>query len=127
MGVWLVGVLLGGGQADAGATVVWQWDGGSGALTFGWAVAGVGDVDGVPDVVVGAPGGTGSVYVLSGADGQLLWRFDGERKGGYLGWAVAGAGDINGDGVPDVIASACWSAAMIPTRRRWGCCSTAGA
>jgi len=82
---------------------------------FGYSVAGVGDVtgDGVPDVVVGAPGASpggrsqaGSAYTFSGKDGALVRRLDGTVYGGYLGNCVAGAGDVNADGVRDVVVSA---------------------
>ncbi len=78
---------------------------------FGHAVAGAGDVDGdaVPDLLVGAPGGT-YARVLSGADGGTLWNvgrslyspgFEALTQPAGFGAAVAGAGDQDGDGQHD--------------------------
>jgi hypothetical protein len=81
---------------------------------FGRALGGAGDVDGdgLPDLVVGAPGadpagnGSGRVRVLRGLDGAVLWSADGGASFDGLGASVAGAGDVNGDGRDDVIAGA---------------------
>jgi hypothetical protein len=80
---------------------------------FGWAIDGPGDVDfdGIPDVIVGAPGsdvtGTyaGSAYVYSGADGSVLHTFHGEKPWNMLGSWVAGVDDLDGDGRADVALS----------------------
>ena len=89
---------------------------------LGYAIAGVGDVNGddTLDFIVGAPGAdpngidqTGAAYLYSGADASLLDEFHGtagrdsdEIFGDILGFALTGLGDINGDGVPDFIVAA---------------------
>ncbi len=86
-----------------------------GGTYMGSAVAGVGDLDGdgVPEMVIGTPYGTGSgpygggvVTVRSGSNGTLLYEFDGSASGDYLGRAVAGLGDVDGDDVPDLLVAA---------------------
>jgi len=104
--------------ASASATV----RGGSAGDRVGWAVSATGDVngDGVPDLVVGAPGHdvsgvgdeAGAVYVFYGpvapsnvstadADAVLLGPAAGDRAG----FALA-TGDVNGDGVDDLVVGA---------------------
>jgi hypothetical protein len=80
---------------------------------FGWSVAGPGDVsgDGVPDLLVGAPGTfatnqPGQARVFSGAGGGVIFTFSGTATNDHLGRAVAGAGDVSGDGVPDLLVGA---------------------
>ena len=91
---------------------VYYWNNGeeSGG-SFGYSVAGVGDVngDGRPDWAIGAPytdpGGivdAGSAYVYS-ASGALLYKKNGDQVGEYTGKSVAGVGDVNGDGRADFI------------------------
>ncbi len=78
---------------------------------FGWAAAGVGDVDGdgLEDILVGAPNAdvalvpdAGRATLHSGASGTVLLSIDGSVASAVLGTAVAGLGDVDGDGVPDI-------------------------
>jgi hypothetical protein len=81
---------------------------------FGSSVAGPGDVDrdGVPDILVGAPGddftGTdsGAAWLYSGRDGSLLSLFVGSGPLARYGTAVAAAGNVNGDAFPDLAVGA---------------------
>lgn len=82
---------------------------------FGWAVAGVGDVDGdlVPDIAIGAPlydgpgiANAGRVYLVSGVTGDAIHSFTGEGVSDKLGLRVASAGDVDGDGSADVLSGA---------------------
>lgn len=84
---------------------------------FGFAVAGVPDVngDGYGDVAVQAPGDTsgdspqraGRVYVFSGNTGELLHELKQptERQFGTFGYGLAGLPDLNGDGRGEIAAS----------------------
>jgi hypothetical protein len=82
---------------------------------FGYAVAGLGDLngDGVPDLMVGAPGarprgkeGAGRATVFSGKDGAVLFTYPGQSSQEAVGSAVACPGDLNGDGKPDFLIGA---------------------
>jgi uncharacterized repeat protein (TIGR01451 family) len=76
---------------------------------LGFSVAGAGDVndDGIPDAVVGGPGGvSGRVIVLSGADGSVLHDLTGDAPGDSFGHSVGGLGDVNADGYAEFVVSA---------------------
>jgi FG-GAP repeat protein len=82
---------------------------------FGYSVSSAGDVnvDGYPDLIVGAykadPLGNdnaGAAYVYSGANSSLLYQWNGQAASDSFGLAVSGAGDVNGDGYSDLIVGA---------------------
>ncbi len=117
---WLVSgvAVVDGGTVELPADALAEIGGGPPGDKLGNSVAGIGDVDGdgVPDVIVGAPGsGSGRVVVFSGsvlAGGgtfslaDALAVFEGEAVGDEAGARVAPAGDVDGDGTPDVAVSA---------------------
>ena len=80
------------------------------AALMGYAVAGVGDVDGNgrSDYAYGAPGLStfgdtrGRVYVRRPGNPYYTEEIDGSSDGEQLGICVAPAGDVNGDGYADV-------------------------
>ena len=96
-------------------------------LQFGYAVIGIGDVngDGVQDMAVGAPGPFGflplpcdptapacvppewgRVFVFSGATGALIRKIVPTSEYFAFGFSLAPLGDLNGDGVPDLAVGA---------------------
>ncbi len=107
--------------ADAGSVFVFSgkdrstlhaFTGAAAGEMFGFAVAGIGDVDqdGHGDFAVGAPQAgpsqEGEVQVFSGKTGRMLYVIQGAAAGDGLGMAVSGAGDLDGDGVPDLLVGA---------------------
>lgn len=80
--------------------------------SFGYSVAGIGDVsgDGIPDILAGSPNETtpggqlsGRAYAISGSDGSTLYTMDGLAPTDRFGTKVASAGDMDGDGVGELI------------------------
>ncbi|RMH01725.1 MAG: hypothetical protein D6702_10610 [Planctomycetota bacterium] len=101
--------------SGASGQVLYQFDGDLANSFLGSAVAGVGDadLDGVPDVAVGADGypfaaqaDAGLVRVFSGADGSLLHESGGALAGDRYGTAVCGGRDLDGDGLPEIVIGA---------------------
>ena len=90
----------------------------------GYSVSGAGDIngDGIADLVVGAPGASGSAgstYVIFGStspwnspislsslNGSNGFVLIGENANDGSGYSVSGAGDINGDGITDFVVGA---------------------
>jgi hypothetical protein len=83
---------------------------------FGYAVAGVPDMDGDGrgDILVGAPQeginpiATGKAYIFSGRTGVLRRQLNSPARqtGGNFGHAIAGLDDVDGDGFGDVVVGA---------------------
>jgi hypothetical protein len=88
-------------------------------LAFGYALAGLGDVngDGVPDIAVGAPTRTnqyGQVYAFSGADGSVLWLAREQKQAlASFGSSLTSVADHDADGRRDVIVGA-WTTDIDP-------------
>ena len=112
-GVGAAMLLPGGSAAPTGP--VWTFEGAQAGDGVGFSVAGVGDVnlDGYPDVGVGAPmwntSGTdvGAAWVFHGSSSGLptpaSWDLLGTFNGDQLGYSLDGAGDVNGDLFDDLI------------------------
>jgi hypothetical protein len=127
-------VIVGGNTVGNGRGTVWIISGSTGEqiysldapsppgvfARFGYAVAGVKDVDGDDrgDLLVGAVNettpefpvlyGPGAAYLISGATGTILKRFDSGSplRNGHFGSSVTFIPDSNGDGLPEIAISA---------------------
>ena len=79
---------------------------------YGGRLAALGDVNGdnTSDYAVSHANSSaaglnyGSVYVYSGANGELLYEFSGRETKDTFGITLAYAGDVNGDGYNDILA-----------------------
>ena len=98
-----------------GPSLLWTTYGTADGDELGRSVALIDDVtgDGVPDVVVGAPGfdyGTygnaGRASIISGADGQIVSSIYGYEPGVRMGDVVGVAGHVNADPWPDPVGCA---------------------
>ncbi|MBI2565550.1 MAG: FG-GAP repeat protein [Candidatus Schekmanbacteria bacterium] len=109
------------------ATTAWSAQASQPDVRLGAAVAGAGDVngDGFADLLVGAPGFTGTLRAqglallfLGGPDGlsrEPAWSLLGDAELARTGAAVAAAGDVNADGYADVmIAAPGWNEGALP-------------
>lgn len=102
-------------SGDSGV-LIHSWLGRRAGEQFGRSLAGAGrvDADGVPDLIVGAPGndslapGAGAAYVLSGADASPIHSLIGVNQDDSLGFAVAGVGDLNEDAHSDIAIGIPW-------------------
>ena len=81
---------------------------------FGHAITGVEDFDGdeIRDLLVTAPWAaengkvnSGSVFVISSANGSVLLSLDGQEADSYLGMSVCMLDDLNGDGLAEFLIS----------------------
>lgn len=124
----LADLLVGAPRADSSGTdagavqmlsmstgaALWSASGLAAGDRFGSALAAVGDVnlDGVPDVLVGAPLAdaplldSGAAWLLDGASGAVLRSWAGTATEDEFGRGVTGPGDIDGDGTPDLAVGA---------------------
>ena len=110
------GFLRGAARLHDGATgtVLRTWTGSRDGDGLGTAVAAAGDIDGdgLPDLLLGAPGDdtngaqAGAVWVVNGATGAVIRIHFGSTAGDAMGRAIAGPGDVDGDGCDDVLAGA---------------------
>lgn len=93
-------------------TLLRRIDGNADFDQLGYDVDGCGDadLDGLDDVIVGAPfadnnySDAGAVYVVNVNTGALHFKVQGTDRNGRLGYSVAGVGDVNFDTRGDFVA-----------------------
>ncbi len=94
--------------SGANGAELWRRDGVEPRGLFGRAIARAGDIDrdGVPDLLVGAPGVAygGRAYLVSGADGALLTTLlPPVSTASEFGWSLCAMDDVNLDGIPEIV------------------------
>lgn len=105
--------------SGAGGTLLYERLADGAQDQLGWALAGLGDVDGdgVGDLAAGAkehgdegvlfglglPHGNGYVRIYSGADGSTIATLAGPSFGAEMGRSLGGGGDLDADGYPDLL------------------------
>jgi hypothetical protein len=118
------GVAATAGEETLKGTLVWEVEGQAPGDFYGVALAPAGDVnvDGFPDLVVGAYGylqtfpfqalegrresRPGYATVVSGSDGRVLHTLSDDDSDLAYGMAVGAAGDIDADGCADIVVGA---------------------
>jgi hypothetical protein len=92
-----------------------NYSGGTAGDRFGWAVAGLHDVDNDSrgDLMIGAIGWdsaplieVGGAFLISGNSGAVIGGASGYSNADYMGYTVANGGDLNGDGFDDALMAA---------------------
>jgi hypothetical protein len=106
----------GSARVYSGATgaVIRNLSGDSAGDQFGFSVSGAGDVngDGFDDLIIGSPFAdnngvsSGSVRVVSGANGAVIRTLNGDSFDDQFGTSVSSAGDVNNDSFDDFIVGA---------------------
>jgi hypothetical protein len=102
-----------GGAGGLAALPAWTSEPDQTSASFGYTVAGAGDVnaDGYSEVIVGAPfydnglTNEGAAWLYAGSPSGLggpVWTTEGNQPNVVCGRWVAGLGDVNGDGYSDV-------------------------
>lgn len=89
-------------------SVLWESGSPAGlAEGFGYAVASAGDadLDGVPDVVVGAREGN-RAYLLGGVAGSVMQTIQGPASAQSFGESVDSVRDLDGDGIREILVGA---------------------